>query len=140
MRTPTAVIACVALCALAAPASAMAADSERRQHCPSASAGPAFGGDSPAPATDVYRGLKTRNLSCRKGERIMDAFASRYGWPRIGKSFTSRINGFRCKARFTSIEENGRFLVKGTIACRKGARRAEWWAIGPGSDGGGGGE
>lgn len=136
VRTSIAVIACVALVVLTAPTAAMADQSERRRLCPSASAGPTAGDSSHTPP--VYRSLETRNLSCRKGERIMDAFARRFGWPPVDGSFTGRIDGFRCKSRFGTTQDGGRFLTDGTVACRKGTRRVEWIGSGLGLPNSGG--
>jgi hypothetical protein len=126
---------CIAIVCAGSVAVAAAPASAANRACPSASAGPTSG-DSTF-GSSVYRSLETRNLSCRKGERIMDAFARRYGWPPPDGSFTWRFQGFRCKVRFATIEENGRFLADGTVACRKGTRRVQWVGAGAGSPGGG---
>ena len=123
MRKSSAVIACVALCALAPPTPASA----QPRNCT-----PAGAGVTPPNSGAGHRQLHTWNLSCRKGVALMKAFDRRHGSPSPG-SFTTRIKGFRCKASFGYHAEG----LYGSVVCRKGIRRVEWSATGLGSGGGG---
>jgi hypothetical protein len=126
---PYTLIALLALGALAAPP-ASAEHRAGHRHCESAGAGERTSHGR------VYNTLETRNISCRKGERLMKAFARRYGWPPPRDAFTSRIKGFRCRARFEShdavVEGGPGRVVNGAVACRKGSRRVHWFGAGPG--------
>ena len=118
-------VACVAVFAtVATPA---AAEHKRGHHyCASATAG------DQGPHGREYRNLHTYNLSCRKGFALMKAFARRNGTPTPGTS-TRRINGFRCKARFSFHPEG---VTYGGVTCLKGIRKVQW--DGFSSDPGGG--
>jgi hypothetical protein len=127
MRKPLAAIACIAVSAFgAAPAAAEHRAGHR--YCESAGAG-ARTADGP-----FYRQLHTYAISCRKGHSLMKAFALRHGSPPSQGTWTERLKGFGCKAHFRWHFEG---VVYGTVACRKGRRKVEWFGAGPGSPGGG---
>ena len=127
MFKTSAALACVALCAIA-PAPASAEHREGHRYCESAGAGVRTA-DGP-----FYRQLHTYNLSCRKGNALMKGFARRHGSPPSLGTYSEGLKGFRCKAVFRWHPEG---VTYGTVACRKGARRVEWFGAGPGSPGGG---
>jgi hypothetical protein len=129
MRRVVAALTCTALCATAA-APAAAEHRAGHRYCESAGAGPRTA-DGP-----WYRQLHTYNLSCRKGHVLMKAFARRHGTPPEQGAWTERIRDYRCKANFRWHYEG---VVYGTVACRKGKHKVDWFGAGPGSPGGGGG-
>ena len=126
---PAAALACFAILAFAA-APAAAEHRAGHRYCESAGAGPRTADGT------WYRQLHTYNLSCSKGHALMKAFARRHGAPPEQGTYTERIKGFRCKANFRWHYEG---VIYGTVACRKGTRKVDWFGAGPGGAGGGGG-
>ena len=127
MRKSASALACVVVCAVA-PAPAAAEHRAGHRYCERAGAGPRTA-DGP-----WYRQLHTYNLSCRKGHALMKAFARRHGAPPEQGAYTETLKGFRCKAHFRWHFEG---VIYGTVSCRKGKRKVDWFGAGPGGPGGG---
>ena len=130
MRRSVIAAACIAACAAAVPLPAAADHRPGHRYCESAGAGERTA-DGP-----YYRQLHTYRLSCGKGLALMKVFARRHGAPPELGDYSERIRGYRCRASFRYHPEG---VVYGTIACRKGIRKVDWFGAGPGSPGGGGG-